>query len=177
MGFFINPVNDRRLIYFNHDLKPRPLPLRLPMKLIFAIIWTAISASSLAQNNPDAILGKWITVPKKNLIVEVYKEGPEYKAKIVWFDDTDDLSKPMHKRQDEKNPDPALRRRKVLGMQVLKDLVYNAESNRWESGKIYDAKSGRVWSSSAWLTKEGLLRVRGFWHFEFIGQSLNFKRA
>lgn len=147
------------------------------MKYVITLIFTVICACSVAQNNANAILGTWMTFPKRNLVVEVYKDQHEYKARIVWFDDSDDPSKPMNKRQDEKNPDPALRGRKVLGMQVLKDLVYNAETDRWENGKIYDAKSGKIWSSTAWLTKDKTLRVRGFWHFEFIGQNLNFKKG
>ncbi len=147
------------------------------MKNFFIVVFTLISGVSVAQNNPDAIVGKWITFPQKNLIVEVYKDRNEYKAKIDWFNDRDDPSKPMNKRLDENNPEPALRNRKLLGMQVLQSLLYNASSNKWESGKIYDAKSGRTWSSMAWLTKDGILRVRGFWHFEFIGKNMNFKRV
>jgi uncharacterized protein (DUF2147 family) len=147
------------------------------MKNIIAIVFTIISIQSIAQNNPDAILGKWITHPKRNLMVEVYKDRAEYKARIVWFSDKDDPSKPMTMRMDENNPDPAMRKRKILGMEVLRGMIYNVKLNRWESGKIYDAKSGRVWSSSAWLTSDNILKVRGFWHFEFIGENLNFKRV
>jgi uncharacterized protein (DUF2147 family) len=130
-----------------------------------------------AGNNPDAILGKWIAIPKKNFMVEVFREGKEYKARLAWFNDRDDPSKPMKLRMDEKNPEPELRKRKLLGMEVLREMVYNPKLNRWESGKIYDAKSGRIWSSTAWLTQEGILKVRGFWHFEFIGKNMDFEKV
>ena len=146
------------------------------MKYILLTIFIIISSLSIAQNNPDAIIGKWIAVPYKNLIVEVFKDKNEYKGKILWFNDNDDKTKPMNTRQDEKNADPALRKRKVLGLEVLNKMVYNSKSNRWESGKIYDAKSGRIWSSSAWIRKDSSLQVRGFWHFEFIGKNMTFKR-
>lgn len=146
------------------------------MKYLIVIVFTAISSLSIAQNNPDAIVGKWITVPQKNLIVEVFRDQNEYKGKIVWFNDSDDKTKPMNIRQDDNNTDPKLRKRKVLGLEVLDNMVYNSKSNRWESGKIYDAKSGRIWSSSAWMRKDNTLQVRGFWHFEFIGQSMIFKK-
>jgi len=146
------------------------------MKYLITTIFTIISIFSIAQNNPDAIIGKWISIPQKNLIVEVFKEKNEYKGKIVWFNDNDDKTKPMNTRLDDNNSDPNLRKRKVLGLEVLDNLVYNSKNNRWESGKIYDAKSGRIWSSSAWMRKDSTLQVRGFWHFEFIGQSLAFKK-
>lgn len=146
------------------------------MKYIITSVFTIISFFCVAQNNPDAIIGKWISIPQKNLIVEVFKEKNEYKGKILWFNDNDDKTKPMNTRLDDNNSDPNLRKRKVLGLEVLDNLVYNAKNNRWESGKIYDAKSGRIWSSSAWMKKDSTLLVRGFWHFEFIGQSLTFKK-
>lgn len=147
------------------------------MKYIAIILLVIITTSFHAANSADAIIGKWIAVPEENLIVEVYKENNEYKGKILWFNDSDDKTKPMKSRLDEKNSNPRLRSRKLIGLEVLNNLVYNEKNNRWESGKIYDAKSGKTWSSSAWLQKDGILKVRGFWHFEFIGQNMDFKRV
>lgn len=148
------------------------------MKCIVITLFTFFMVSKVqAGNSPDAILGKWVALPKKNFMVEVFRVGKEYKGRLVWFNDRDDPSKPMKLRMDEKNPDPALRNRKLLGLEVLTDMIYNAATNRWESGKIYDAKSGRIWSSSASLTNDGTLLVRGFWHFEFIGKNMNFKKV
>ena len=148
------------------------------MKYVVIAMTTFFMATKVqARNNPDAIVGKWLALPKKNLMVEVFREGKEYKARVAWFNDRDDPSKPMKLRTDEKNPDPALRSRKLLGLEVLNNMKYNSATNRWESGNIYDAKSGRTWSSSAKLTKDGTLHVRGFWHFEFIGKNLNFIKA
>ena len=150
--------------------------MRISVSLV-TVLMSFIAITSIAQSNADAIVGKWEAYPKKNLIVQVFKDNNEFKARIVWFNDSDDKTKPMDMRLDEKNPDPSLRSRKILGMEVLQGMVYNANNNRWESGKIYDAKSGRVWSSSAWITKDNILHVRGFWHFEFIGQNMNFKKV
>ncbi len=148
------------------------------MKYIAITLITFLMAAKVnAENNPDAILGKWIAIPKKNLIVEVFRVGKEYKARVAWFNDNDDPSKPMKQRMDEENPDPTLRNRKLLGLEVLSNMVYNATANRWESGNIYDAKSGRTWRSSACLTKDGTLKVRGFWHFEFIGKNMDFRKV
>lgn len=148
------------------------------MKYIAISVFTLFMALQVnAENNPDAILGKWVAIPKKNFMVEVFRAGKEYKARLVWFNDTDDPSKPMKQRMDEKNPEPGLRKRRLLGMEVLNNMKYNASANRWESGNIYDAKSGRTWSSTAWLTKEGILKVRGFWHFEFIGKNMDFEKV
>ncbi|WEK18637.1 MAG: DUF2147 domain-containing protein [Candidatus Pedobacter colombiensis] len=122
---------------------------------------------------PDKIVGKWIS-EKKNLIVEIYKSGIEFKAKVVWFDDQDDLSSPMDNRTDFRNPDPALRSRKLLGMEVLKQLKFKEESNSWEDGIIYDSINGKEWSSCAFFTDSGHLRVKGYWKLKMLCKSMDF---
>lgn len=122
----------------------------------------------------EMICGKWQT-EEKNLIVQVYKVDDEFKAKIVWFSDKGDTKK-MDEWTDKKNPDPALRDRKILGMNVLEKLVYSPETNSWENGMIYDAKNGRHWNSSAYIEKDGKLKVKGYWHFKFIGKTMTFTR-
>ena len=126
-------------------------------------------------SNCDQIIGMWMA-SEKNIVVQVYKDGDSFKASIVWFDDSDDKTKPMDERLDYKNPDKSLRTRKVLGMQVLKNLAYNASSNSWENGIIYDAKNGHEWNSCASIDKDGALKVTGYWHFKFIGKSIKFSR-
>lgn len=141
----------------------------------FLLVFSCFTVSVFSKTDPDLILGHWMSV-QGNVKVLVFKQGSEYKAKILWFKDTDDRSKPMSTRTDEKNSDPKLRGRKVLGMEVLSNLRYNSKSQRWEDGQIYDPKTGRVWSSVASLSKRGLLNVKGYWQFEFIGKTMSFRR-
>ena len=129
-----------------------------------------LSAKSLDARDP--ILGRWIT-DRKDLVVEVYLQGSEYRAKIVWVSDN---SVSPEKRLDDKNPAPPLRTRKIIGMDVLEGLTYNDEQNCWEHGHIYDATSGKTWSASARLDKDETLVVRGYWGFELFGKTLQFRR-
>lgn len=127
------------------------------------------------SDKQNSIVGKWKTV-QNNLVVEVYKHNKEYKAKIVWFKNTEDNLKPIEDWVDEKNPAKELRNRKVLGMDILHGMTYNQKDHRWENGKIYDTSSGREYSSSAWFQDDKLM-VRGFWKVEFLGKTLVFERA
>ena len=127
------------------------------------------------NNNADAIIGKWMTI-ERSLEVEVYKENNNFKAKVIWFK-IEDTTRPMNTRTDDKNPNPALRTRKWLGMEVLRNLKYNAEANEWQDGIIYDAKHGREWDSVAWINGNGLLKVKGYWIFRWISETLTFKRV
>lgn len=148
---------------------------RVHQLLVVALIYICCAGFTPKIPDSDKICGRWMS-EEKNLIVQVFKEGDEFKAKIVWFSDKDDPSRPMDIRTDEKNPDKALRSRKILGMNVLEGLQYEPSTNSWENGKIYDAMSGHKWSSSASLTDNGDLKVTGYWHFKFIGRTLKFIR-
>jgi len=140
------------------------------------LLLTLFAGNGIATTtNCDQIIGTWMA-SDKNIVVQVYKDGDSFKASIVWFDDSDDKTRPMDVRVDYKNPDKSLRTRKVLGMQVLRNLEYNTESNSWENGVIYDAKNGHEWTSCASIDKEGTLKVTGYWHFKFIGKSIKFNR-
>jgi len=142
----------------------------------YVIFGCLLVSTAFADPAPDAILGQWMST-RRNVKVMVFREGNEFKGRVVWFKDSDDPSRPMASRTDENNPDAKLRKRKVLGMQVLSRLNYNTKSNRWENGKIYDPKTGRQWSSVAYLDDEGILNVKGFWQFEFIGKTMRFNKV
>jgi uncharacterized protein (DUF2147 family) len=113
------------------------------------------------------------TTVEHSLEVEVYKQDNKFRAKIIWFK-IEDKTRPMNTRLDEKNPNPKLRNRKWLGMEVLRNLKYSAEDNEWEDGIIYDAKHGREWDSVAWINNQGLLKVKGYWIFQWISETLTF---
>ncbi|WP_165852026.1 DUF2147 domain-containing protein [Mucilaginibacter terrenus] len=122
----------------------------------------------------DQICGKWQS-QDKNLVVQIFKEDEAFKAKIIWFDNGEG-EQAMHTFTDKYNPNPALRTRKVLGMNVLENLEYSADTDSWENGIIYDASSGKHYNSCAKINKDGSLNVKGYWHFKFIGKSIRFNR-
>lgn len=143
----------------------------------FLVIAFTFFLHSMPDNRvaEDAILGKWISV-RKNVIIEVYKESGQFKAKVLWFNDTDDPKRPMRTRLDIKNPNKNLRHKRILGMDVLEGLTYNFEKDRWENGIIYDANSGKHWSSVVYFNDEGLMEVKGYWKFEFLCQTMAFRK-
>lgn len=138
------------------------------------IILMAGTTALVAQQNMDLIIGRWMSTDN-NLEVEVFKAGNEFRARVVWFDDTDNKSVPMNQRSDRKNPNQTFRSRKIIGMEVMNGLVYNAKDNEWQDGRIYDASTGKTWNAKISLIPDGCLKVRGFWHVEFLGKNLCFK--
>lgn len=142
--------------------------------LILALCFFLIKVG--AQAKADLVLGKWLATDH-SVAVEVYKKNNEYKARVIWFDERLGSGLPMDKRFDTENPNPALRHRKILGMEILHGLHFNTKTKSWEQGKIYDATSGRFWDSSAQLTENGLMKVRGYWKYKWIGKTMTFKKT
>lgn len=121
----------------------------------------------------ERVCGSWES-EQHNLRILVYMQHKQFRAKIIWFSDTD--GKPMDYWRDTRNPDIKLRSRKILGMEILSGLRYNARTNSWEDGLVYDSRHGRYWNASATIGKKGMLHVRGYWHFKWIGRTINFYR-
>lgn len=126
-----------------------------------------------AQNEADKILGTWITAAK-DMKVEVYKMQDQYQAKVVWF--VCDPGYVMSDFKDKRNPNPSLRARPWLGLNVLEGLEFKKQ-NEWINGKIYDPNSGRTFDSMCQLETINVLKVRGYWLYSWIGKSMVFHRV
>jgi hypothetical protein len=60
---------------------------------------------------------------------------------------------------DEKNPDPSMKNRPMLGMPILINMK-QTQPNKWE-GKIYDATRGSLFESNISVNRADMLEVRG----------------
>ena len=101
------------------------------------------------------VVGKW-KLEDGTAIVEVYKSGDVYNGKIVWLKNpTEADGTPA---VDDLNPDPKLRTRQILGLNMLSGLKKNG--NEDTGGKIYDPGNGKTYNCS--MKVEGdVLKVRG----------------
>lgn len=115
------------------------------------------SYNCYAQHNTDAIISKWLKIPKEDLIIEVYKTKGEYRGKIT-----------RSKNNDKKKP---------VGFIILDNLRYNSKSKKWENGKIHNPASGKTYAATAKLKSDGLLEVSGYMGFSFLGTKRSFRRA
>ena len=122
------------------------------MKKIF--ISMMVMLASLTTYAQD-VVGKW-KLEDGTAIVEVYKQGETFNGKIVW------LEKPTEAdgtpAVDDLNPDPALRKRQLIGLNMLSGLKENG--GEYSGGKIYDPGNGKTYNCS--MKVEGdVLKVRG----------------
>ena len=90
------------------------------MKKIFLsmIFMLAPLAAAFAQD----VIGKW-KLEDGSAIVEVYQAGDVFNGKIVWLENpTEDDGTPA---VDNNNPDPKLRSRQLIGLNMLSGLKKN----------------------------------------------------
>lgn len=146
------------------------------LKLIILPLLLSLTSMHTAKWNENDITGKWMNADK-NLEVEIYRYDNEFRAKVTWFDDSDDKTHPLNERTDINNPDKNLRSRKIVGMEIMQGLKYTAAQGNWISGLIYDPSSGKKWNACAQLLSTECLKVRGFWHIELLGQNIIFYKT
>jgi uncharacterized protein (DUF2147 family) len=75
---------------------------------------------------------------------------------------------------DGKNPDPAKKKRPILGVPVIFGFKQSAPG-KWSGGKIYDAASGKTYSGKLSINPNGTLKVEGC--VMMICQGQTWKRA
>ncbi len=139
--------------------------------LIFGMTTTALMGQSSSEANK--ITGVWYT-QKKDAKVKIYNcEGDKYCGKIIWTENVEN-DKPLKK--DENNPDPEKRDRTIKGIDIIKDLAYNASDEAWEGGTIYDPNKGKKYNCYAELVNPDELKVRGYIGVSMFGRSQQWER-
>lgn len=129
-----------------------------------------VAASFFVKAQNSKILGVWWNEEKTSRI-EVFEKDGKIFGKVVWLkdDSNPDGSKP---RTDYNNPEAKLKSRQLVGVLILKNLRWDADDNEWDSGEIYDPKSGKTYSCYAELQKDGGLFMKGYvLGMPFLGRS------
>lgn len=142
--------------------------MRKIITLFFALFFTTIT---FAQN-PDAILGTWLTGSGKGK-VQIYKSGNKYYGKIVWLKNpTYEDGKP---KVDKNNPDKSKQSIPLMGLNMLAGFVF--EDSKWIDGTIYDPENGKTYSCKITLVDEKHMDVRGYIGISLIGRTDNWLRV
>lgn len=140
-------------------------------KFAVLLLFVLCSISGIAQKKDD-IVGKWLNATGEGQI-EIYKRADKYSGKLVWIKEpNDERGKP---KLDVKNPNANLRSKPILGLEILKDFVF--EENKWTDGTIYDPKTGKTYSCNLTIKTNGQLNIRGYIGISLIGRSESWKRV
>ena len=123
------------------------------MKKIFvSMIFMLIPLAAVFAQD---VIGKW-KLEDGTAIVEVYQQGDVFNGKIVWLQNpTEADGTPA---VDNLNPDPKLRTRQLIGLNMLSNL--KKSGSEYSGGSIYDPGNGKTYNCS--MRVEGdILKVRG----------------
>lgn len=143
-----------------HDVLPAlKLTFRayLVRRLILALLCVPILGSSAEAAKASEPSGVWLT-QSGDAKVKVGRCGKALCGRVVWLKEPKDKATGKPQR-DDKNADPALRNRPVIGISLFIDMR-EAGPNTW-SGRIYNADDGKTYASTVTLRPSGNLSVRG----------------
>jgi uncharacterized protein (DUF2147 family) len=118
-----------------------------------AIMTAATLTFAAPAQAAESITGSWHTVGKRALVT-IAPCGKALCGKIAR------LIEPTKSgaTTDVNNPDPALKKRKLVGLPILSGFV--ADGDKWH-GKIYDPNTGKTYRSIVSKAKGGTLNVEG----------------
>lgn len=117
---------------------------------------------SAARAAPD-VTGNWVT-EDRTAVIAIARCGASLCGRIAKAL----VIKPGHASTDVNNPDPKLRGRPLIGLQILSR--FSAGADRWEKGRIYDPESGKSYRSLLRLNPDGSLKVSGCIAFFCLSQ-------
>jgi uncharacterized protein (DUF2147 family)/fucose 4-O-acetylase-like acetyltransferase len=100
--------------------------------------------------------------------------GPALCGRVVW------LRAPFDEEgcevRDRHNPDTGLRDRPLLGLEILRGLVPQADGS-WTGGRIYDPTSGHTYACRVTVEGEDRLRLRGYLGIPLLGRTTTWTRV
>jgi uncharacterized protein (DUF2147 family) len=139
--------------------------------LVLLLTFLLLVPFALAADE-DKILGLW-SIPENDCKVEIFKSGGKYSGRIVW------LKEPLYQADDDggmagrpvvdrENPNPNLRSRPLIGLQLIEGFTYVGK-NLWEKRTIYNPDNGKTYRCKMTLSAPDRLEVRGFIGIPLLG--------
>ena len=82
---------------------------------------------------------------------------------------------PSEREFDDRNPDPALRTRKLDGLVIMSGFEYDGDG-RWKNGTVYDPNSGKTYRCTITLLDPNTVKIRGYVGVSLFGRSETWTR-
>lgn len=144
------------------------------MMLMLSILLTLPVVEAFSQYKADDVLGVWLN-EDKDAHVEMFKRNGKIYGKIVWLKEPID-SETGKPKVDKHNPDPALKTRPTMGMELLTGFVFDGD-DEWSDGEIYDPKSGKTYDCYMEFDSKDVLKIRGYIGVSLLGRTTYWTRV
>ena len=136
--------------------------------LFFTCFFISTSLSAQTSIKGKDSVGIWKTVDDETgvtkSLVEIYKKGTTYNAKIVKLLDKQTLINAGEKHFEDilckKCPSEHGKNEKLLGLEIIWKM--EKTTKKYKGGKIMDPADGKTYSCTMWMEDENTLKVRGW---------------
>lgn len=126
--------------------------------LMMLVMSLAIMTTAFAQ--ADKVCGTYKVLRNGvNSKVKVFKHGNGFRAQVIWVDNLKKEDGSI--RLDEKNPDKSKRNVQADKIVLIDNVTYDAKSNTWKGGQIYDPTSGKTFKVELYFKDAKTLTVKG----------------
>lgn len=141
-------------------------------------IWVLLTAvllvtATLHAADTKGVTGLWNTEDNESKL-EFFTCRDKICVRIAWLKEpnyTDAKEGPIGTpKVDLNNPDPALRNRPMLGLQIMEGFTATG-NDRWENGIIYDPDNGKTYRGKLHLVSPNKLELRGYIGISLFGST------
>lgn len=146
------------------------------MKQIGLILLLSFIFSHAFAQEAQKIAGIWWN-DKKTSKIEVKEENGKFIGTVIYINPDKYVNGEPEK--DFNNPDPKLKTKSRLGLQILSGLKFNASDKEWQGGRIYDPDNGKTYDCFAWFDGDSnTLSLKGYVvGIKWLGRSTTWTRT
>jgi uncharacterized protein (DUF2147 family) len=142
---------------------------------IAVVLVATCGVALLAGAQPPSATGSWLADNGLSH-VEIAPCGDKLCGSVTWLKSP--LGPNGQPLTDSQNPDPSLRSRPLIGVQILQNLsADDSGPGQWEGGTIYDPASGKTYQCTITLQDANTLRVHGYVGSAMFGRTQIWTRA
>jgi uncharacterized protein (DUF2147 family) len=183
LGPNIHPARRGAVISSHLERPSRLVSLLALIFVLFVGLAGPCTADDSVADLPAAagIVGDWL-VESRDAIIRIERVGDEYQGYILWqlhdtYGPEDGPALNGKIVTDRNNPNPALRGQPLTGLRLLKGLRYDAASNKWVSGRVYNSDNGKTYNCIVRLSNPDRLVLRGFIGISLFGGNTTWTRV
>ncbi|HTH49226.1 MAG TPA: DUF2147 domain-containing protein [Candidatus Limnocylindria bacterium] len=134
-----------------------------------AVVILTCPGAVATETLPD---GVWLMDGR--VALQIFNCGGLLCGRILWLQIPRDPQGQLS--HDKRNPDPALRARRLCGLTILWALRSDGR-NRWEGGWLYNPDDGKTYRVSAKLSSPDLIVARVYLGIPFFGETKTLARV
>ena len=156
-------------------MKPKMCPVRRPITLSAsaAILLVIVGLPRPARSGEATPVGVWYAEGGAAQVA-IEPCGSELCGRVVWL--RSPLDEDGCDLRDRHNPDPTLRSRRVMGLEVLQGLTPRPNGT-WASGSVYDPATGNTYTCHLAFDGNDRLRLRGYVGIPLLGRTTTWTRV